>query len=259
MKELIKVIVLLGLHKPKYYVDILNVDTGKVLKKNYSKEEILAEVSTGEDIVDWFGKLSIQEYQAVLYLSNGNSRIFKGSHYINIETNTIQQPPTTVPMLQNKTTMYGGLKGSEVPQLLANEILYNHLKTDFTVLKNKYRKQKTTNEKLKEKLIKTKNKLLFSGLENNKKTFLETEAGQGLVGAIPQILEALNPTVAKVGLNAAEREEKEKLTGQQKAFIEFIKTLSDAEILNINTLYKKYLKEKQLVENLQTQTNNAKA
>lgn len=259
MKELAKIIVLLYSQTPKYYLDIVNIDNGEVPKKNYSKKDILTEIDTTEDIADWFSKLPLKEYQVNLYLRNGNNRMLKRSYYIKTE-NLNQEQPITAPTNQKEPNRYAGLKGGEVPQLLANEVLYDNLKIDFLELKAKYKKQKglteqqkSITEKIREKLRKTKTKLLFSDLNNNKKTFLETEVGQGLVGAIPQILESLAPVLASRGLNAAP-EEVEKLTGQQKAFMEFIKTLSDKEIVEINTLYKQYLKEKKIVEN-QAQTS----
>jgi len=250
MKELNYIIGLLYSKKPKYYIDIVSVDTGEVVKNKYSYTEIFTELSMDEGINNWFDKLLVNEFQVSLFLRNGSSWKKKETYYINTEQERLITAPTT----EQEPSQYLGLKGSEVPKLLANEILYSNLKTDFLKLETENEKQQTQIKKLENKLKKTKTKLLFSNLDNNKKSFLETEVGQGLVGAIPQILESLAPVIARRGLNAAATEEVEKLTGQQKAFMEFIKTLSDKEIVEINTLYKQYLKEKKIVEN-QAQTN----
>ena len=245
MKELTQIIVLLNLSRPKYFIDVLNSNNGNILKKNYSKETILTEISHLKDISDWFLNLPLKEFQINVYVRNGSRRLLKATHYIDLKENATQSHENSE-LSTFPAPIHSGLNGGQnMPQLLANQILFEKLSNDFNKLKMEHDKSKLKIEKLKDKVVKRDNKLLLLQVQGNQKSFLETEAGQGLLGAIPQILEVFAPTAA--GLNAAQEQqsEQEKLSPQQNAFIEFIKTLTDTQIIEINALYKAHLQHKQ--------------
>lgn len=224
--------------RPIYYIDLINTETGEVIFKKITRLGILI---LNKNIAEWFYNQPIKKYTVRLYLSNGTSWAKQHEYTINLnENNPIQPQPTEI----NKR-INSGLNGdSDISQLLANTTLYNELKKTKNDLAKEFKKLKKKFDKQKNKLTKTKNELLFKSITPNKTPFFETETGQGLLGAIPEILKTFVPNQNTAGLNAAAEPPKEdNLSSEQKSMIDYIKTIPDKEIIIINSLYLSYKKE----------------
>lgn len=244
MDKLIEIIVNLKSDRPKYYIDVYNVDDNTWLKKKYTLEKIIAE---NPNVVAWFKNLGTT-LQIQQWTPNGTTFFRKGEPIIVNFLN--QQVPTSTPTPIQDSGLKGGLNAIK---LQVNNELYEDLKIKHAELKQDYKAAKKKNKKIKETLQELERELYELNFEKEKQPLITDKTIEKYSPIVTGLLAKIIPQPAQ-GLNAPQEEQ---LPQEVASFINFVKTHENPVMLVgiLGSLYTNFLKAQET--NNQTQQAQA--